>query len=93
MHVRLPEPELQQLHVTNLPAITPHNKPWRSPGDRRCRRGADVSVVPGGVVVELVQQPVSQHGPVLVYEDFFTAVDADQQADDVRRPVFGAYFI
>ena len=40
---------------------------------------------PGSVVVELVQQPVGQHGSVLVYEDVLAAVDTDQQADDVRR--------
>lgn len=42
------------------------------------------SGVPGGVVVDLQQQSVSQHGSVLVYEDVLAAVDADQQADDVR---------
>lgn len=50
-------------------------------------------VVPGSVVVELVQQSVSQHGSVLIDEDVFTAVDADQQADDVRRTALGAHFI
>ena len=41
------------------------------------------SVVPGSVVVELVQQSVSQHSSVFIYEDVLTAIDADQQADDV----------
>lgn len=48
---------------------------------------------PGRVVVELVQQSVGQHGSVLVDEDVFAAVDADQQADDVRRAAAGAQFI
>lgn len=44
---------------------------------------SEVKVVPGCVVVELVQQSVSQHGSVLIYKDVLTAVNTDQQADDV----------
>lgn len=40
-------------------------------------------VAPGSVVVELVQQSVCQDGSVLVDEDVLTAVDTDQQTDDV----------
>ena len=50
-------------------------------------------VLPGGVVVELVQQPVGQHGAVLVDEDLLAAVDADQQADDVRGAPLGARLV
>lgn len=47
------------------------------------KRKSVVTVVPGRVVVELVQQSVSQHGSVFIYEDVLTAVNTDQQADDV----------
>ena len=50
-------------------------------------------MLPGGVVVELVQQPVGQHGAVLVDEDLLAAVDADQQADDVRGAPLGARLV
>lgn len=49
-------------------------------------------VSPGCVVVDLVQQSISQHSSVLVYEDVFAAVDADQQTDDVRRASLPAQF-
>lgn len=49
-------------------------------------------VSPGCVVVDLVQQSISQHSSVLVYEDVFAAVDADQQTDDVRRAPLPAQF-
>lgn len=49
-------------------------------------------VSPGCVVVDLVQQSISQHSSVLVYEDVFAAVDTDQQTDDVRRAPLPAQF-
>lgn len=106
MHVRLSEPKLQQLHVTDFPANTQQRTEAHEEQDEdtsdttfvRTTRKREpwvraCSVVPGRVVVELVQQSVSQHGSVLIDEDVFTAVDADQQADDVRRTALGAHFI
>ncbi len=49
--------------------------------------------LPGCVVVELMQKSVSQHSLVLVNEDLFTSINADQQTDDVRRAPFRASFI
>lgn len=49
--------------------------------------------LPSGVVVELVEQAVGEHGAVLVNEDLLAAVDADQQADDVRGAPLGARLV
>lgn len=52
-----------------------------------------VVVVPCSVVVELVQQAPGQHSAVLVDEYLLAAVDADQQADDVRGAPLGARLV
>lgn len=41
--------------------------------------------VPGCIVVELVEKSVCQDSSVLVYENLFTAIYADQKSDDIRR--------
>ena len=51
------------------------------------------AVLPSSVVVELVEQAVGEHGAVLVDEDLLAAVDADQQADDVRGTPLGARLV
>lgn len=49
--------------------------------------------VPGCIVVELVEKSVCQDSSVLIYEDLFTAVYADQKTDDVRRTPLGARLV
>ncbi len=49
--------------------------------------------LPGCVVVELMQKSVSQYSLVLINEDLFTSINADQKTDDVRRAPFRASFI
>lgn len=50
-------------------------------------------ILPGCVVVELMKKSVGQYSLVLINEDLFTAVNADQQTDNVRRTPFRASFI
>lgn len=47
----------------------------------------------GCAVVELMQKSVSQYSLVLINEDLFTSINADQQTDYVRRAPFRASFI
>jgi len=49
--------------------------------------------LPDCVVVELMKKSVSQYSLVLINEDLFTAVNADQQTNNVRRTPFRASFI
>lgn len=91
VHVGLSKPQLQQLHVPDLPATTDQShqvRQNRPPGPVTAFR-----LLLGRVVVELVQQSVGQHSAVLVDENVFAAVDADQQADDVRRAPLRTRFI
>lgn len=50
-------------------------------------------ILPGCVVVELMKKSIGQYSLVLINEDLFTAVNADQQTDNVRRTSFRASFI